>query len=695
MSNAAVPPVLSELAAELGVATSYEDYLQRRVDVGADAVRLAMAVMGIDAATESAARAALAALRDDRASRALPASIVTRTGEPVEVAAGSLAEADLLLEDGGRRTLPVRDGVLSLPADLPLGYHQLHGADATAHLIVSPGRCPLPLEAPSFGWMAQLYAARSRSSWGLGDYADLATLAEFSGEVGAAMILVNPLHAPAPVVPQVNSPYSPTSRRYRSPLYLRIEQLPELTRLGDEAARHVASLAAAARASGRELIDRDAVFHAKTAALELLFDAGREPGREATFRAWCEQEGTGLVDFATFCVLAEQHGTPWQEWPSQLHHPGNDAVRRVRDEQRHRVEFHMWQQWLCDTQLQAAQTAGINAGMSVGIIHDLAVGVDPGGADAWALQDELATGVTVGAPPDGFNQKGQDWALPPLLPARLPLTGFGPFRDMLRSVLHHAGGIRIDHVMGLWRLWWVPQGRSAAEGTYVSYPARDLLAVLALEAHRAGAMVVGEDLGTVQKGVREAMAEHRVLSSRVLYFERVNDDPDEPMLPAAEYPELALTSITTHDLPTPAGWWADEEIRVQTELDLFGSSTTPEEQAARKAAEREDMLRLLRSERLVGEDSDDDERVLAMHTFLARTPSLLVATALGDAIGDRRQPNMPGTTDAYPNWRLPLSRWTDHVPEPIDLEDLVTDRRLRRIADVLRARGPQESTEAV
>ena len=700
MTTPELSPVLSDLADAMGVATGYDDYLQRPVAVGPDAVRFALRAMGIAAEDDVTARESLERITQERRSRLLDPTLVVRAGEatPLQLRAPATAVA-VTTEAGATVELAPADGEWALPGDLDLGYHRLdveaEGQTASAHLIVTPGRCPLPLQRPGFGWMAQLYAARSRRSWGMGDLGDLATLASWSAQLDADMILVNPLHAAAPVVPQVNSPYSPTSRRYRNPLYLRIEDIPEIDALDGVARRRVTDLAAAARnAGGADRIDRDAVFRAKTEALELLFDAPRSPQRQTDYGRWREQEGQGLVDFATFCALAERHGMPWQDWPAALHHPDAPAVAAAREELTDRVELHTWVQWLCLTQLETAQRAAVSGGMAVGIIHDLAVGVDPGGADAWALQDDLATGVSVGAPPDGFNQRGQDWALPPLLPHRLGHTGYAPFRDMIRSVLQHAGGIRIDHVMGLWRLWWVPQGESAANGTYVRYPASDLLGVLSLEADRAGAMVVGEDLGTVEKGVREMMAEHRVLSSRVLYFEHVDDDPEQPMLPAAEYPELAFTSITTHDLPTPAGWWTDTEIAVQTELGLFGESTTPEEQAARKAAERADMLDLLRSEGLVGEDPDTDELVLAMHRFLARTPSLLVATGLGDALGDHRQPNMPGTTDEYPNWRLPLAVWRDAAgadagapgPEPVWLEDVMASENVRATAAALAQR---------
>ena len=692
MASEDVSPVLFQLADAVGVATRYEDYLQRPVEVGADAVRFALHAMGIAAEDDVQASASLTAITQQRQARLLPPTVVARAGTSTALQlAPSTTAVGVTLESGETIDLAPAAGAWSLPGDLPLGYHQLAaevaGDTATVHLIITPGRCPLPLERPGYGWMAQLYAARSRRSWGMGDLGDLATLASWSGNLAADMILVNPLHAAAPVLPQINSPYSPTSRRYRNPLYLRIEDIPEIAALDDAERRRLTDLAAHARtASGADRIDRDAVFRAKTEALELLFSAPRSSEREQAYRRWCAAEGQGLVDFTTFCALAERHGMPWQQWPASLRHPEAPAVADARAQLLDRVEYHAWVQWLCLTQLETAQRAATDSGMAVGIIHDLAVGVDPGGADAWALQDDLAQGVSVGAPPDGFNQRGQDWALPPLLPGRLGDTGYAPFRHMIRSVLQHAGGIRIDHVMGLWRLWWVPQNRSAADGTYVRYPAQDLLGVLALEAHRAGAMVVGEDLGTVESGVREMMAEHRILSSRVLYFERVDDDPAQAMLPSQDYPQLAFTSITTHDLPTAAGWWTDTEIGVQTELGLFGEATTPEAESKRKAGERADMLDLLRSEGLVGEDPNTDELVLAMHRFLARTPSLLVATGLGDAVGDRRQPNMPGTTDQYPNWRLPLARCRAGEPVPIDLEDLMADANVRATAAALAER---------
>nr|MBA2530470.1 4-alpha-glucanotransferase [Euzebyales bacterium] len=630
------------------------------------------------------------AVRSAAAERLLPPSLVVRADRATAVAARpGKGQAGIVFSDGSVRELPVdASGTVVLPAGLPTGDHRLRRETprdtAEAALIVAPARCPMPLTRPGWGWMVQLYAARSRRSWGMGDYADLATLATWSGDLGAAMLLVNPLHASAPVLPQTDSPYYPSSRRFRSPLYLRVEEIPEMAGLHAADRRRVAQLAATARAAaGGDRIDRDVVFRAKDEALALLASVPRGPRREADYVAWREAEEPGIGDFATFCALAERHGIPWQRWPPALRHPGTAAVTAARRELADRVAYHAWLQWLCDAQLAAVAEEATTAGMALGVIHDLAVGVDPGGADAWALQDDLATAVTVGAPPDGFNQQGQDWRLPPLLPQRLAATGYAPFRDMLRSVLRHAGGVRIDHVMGLWRLWWVPEGLPASAGTYVRYPAEELLGVIALEAERAGALVVGEDLGTVEDGVRATLGERGILSSRVLYFERTGDGPTAQRLPAAGYPVMALSSVGTHDLPTAAGWWADEDVRVRSKLGLFAATTTQPIEAERKAVERAEMLALLRGEGLVGDDPDDDELALAMHRFLARTPSLLVATGLGDALGDRRQPNMPGTTDEYPNWRLPLARWGAGGPEPVGVEDVVGDAGVLRVAAAL------------
>jgi 4-alpha-glucanotransferase len=420
-------------------------------------------------------------------------------------------------------------------------------------------------------------------------------------------------------------------------------------------------------------IERDPVWVAKLAALELLWPLHRA----AALGAYRAEQGQGLEDFALFSALAERYGVPWQEWPAELHHPCSPAVTALRAELAERTAFHAWLQLLADEQLAAVGEAARD--MPVGIVHDLAVGVDPGGADAWGLQDALATDVTVGAPPDSFNQQGQDWQLPPWRPDRLAELGYAPFRDMLRAVLRHAGGVRIDHVMGLFRLWWIPAGASATDGTYVSYDDEALLGVLALEAHRAGALVVGEDLGTVEPRVSRALAEREILGSAVLWFER-EPETDLP-LPPAKWREHVMASVTTHDLPTAAGFLADEHVRVRADLGQLGHSV--EEEQARVEQERRELLAMLRGEGLLGADPDVEDTVLAMHAVLTRSPARLVLAALGDAVGDLRQPNLPGTVDEYPNWRLPVA---DADGRAVSLEELEQSDRVRRLAALLAGR---------
>jgi 4-alpha-glucanotransferase len=701
---------LTRLAAAYGVMTSYEDWQGGHHEVPESTIRRVLAAMDVVVASDADAESALAELERERHHRLVPAAVVVRRGRPetgrvqLRVPEGHVATSAVELEDGTVADLPgghvvgveehegarVQVVAVTVP-DLPGGYHRLRveagGHHAQSVLVVAPEHAPLPLgERRTWGWMLQLYSLRASDTWSLGDLGVLRDLATWSAQAhGADFVLCNPLHAASPVPPIEHSPYYPSSRRFTNPLYLRIEDVPEHAGLAPQAAARLQQLAAAMRqANGSARLDRDAAFAAKREALELLHAVPRSPARDEALAAFRHREGGGLEAYAIYCALAERHGVPFQQWPEELRHPGSPAVARARAELADRVDFHVWLQWLCDGQLSAAQAAAVDAGMQLGIVHDLAVGVDPGGADAWALSDDLATNVTVGAPPDAFNQQGQDWRLPPLRPDRLEATGFAPFRDMLRSVLRHAGGIRVDHILGLVRLWWIPEGAGPQDGAYVHYPGEAMLGVLALEAERAGAMVVGEDLGVVPPGIREQMADRAILGSRVLYFERTpwTDDPR----PAADYTRLALATVTTHDLPTAAGWWSDEGVRVQSELGLLGDTSSQEAELARKGREKTAMRALLRREGLIDDDPSVEELIVAMHAFLGRTPSLLVAAMLNDAVGDRQQPNMPGTVDEYPNWRLPIGAPTGDGRRPLLLEDLHGHDGVRRVAEALRGR---------
>ncbi|MCW2776645.1 MAG: 4-alpha-glucanotransferase, partial [Frankiales bacterium] len=589
---------LARLAAAHGVATSYEDWAGTPVPVSPDAVVSALAALGVEAGSDDAVAVALQEVQDAPWRRLLPPSLVVRgPGGTVEVRAPEDADVVLtvLLEDGSEVDLEAgapaerRSGrvlrTAALP-ELPLGWHRLRAAagDETdeAVLVVAPERIE-SREGRSWGWMVQLYSLRSAQSWGLGDYGDLRTVVASTAADGAGVVLLNPLHAETPVLPLNPSPYSPSSRRFRSALYLRVQDVPEHAAAPAELQAQVAALRPE---SDPDRIARDPAFTAKLAALELLWPHHREDAL-AAFRA---ERGQELEDVALFFALAEVHGTPWQEWPEDLRRPDAPGIEAAREAHADRVGFWCWVQLLVDEQLAAVTEAA--GPMAVGVVHDLAVGVDAGGADAWALQDSLALGTTVGAPPDSFNQQGQDWGLPPWRPDRLREQGYAPYRSLVQGVLRHAGGLRIDHVMGLFRLWWVPQGRSAAEGTYVSYDADAMLGVLALEAVRAGVVVVGEDLGTVEDRVRTSLERTGVLGSAVLWFE-TDEDTGSP-LPPSQWREAALATVTTHDLPTAAGFLAEEHVRVRDELGQLGVPV--EQERARARAEREALLAMLEAE---------------------------------------------------------------------------------------------------
>jgi 4-alpha-glucanotransferase len=674
---------LNELAAACGVQTSYVDWRRSPADVSPDTIRAVLTALGLDVSSPGAVRAELERFEQERA-RLLPPMLVAYAGEDLFGPTG--ADLRVGLSDGGELDLaPVSPPTACeprtayrLPPDTPLGRHTLHarrgGGEASAPLLVAPSRAPDP-GARAWGFMAQLYSARSRGSWGLGDLADLRELASWSGHaLGAGFVLVNPLHAGEPAAPMGASPYLPMSRRFTSPLYIRPEDVPEYASAGPDVRRRVDDLAVPAKARDHTLteIDRDAVWAAKGPALELLYELPRAPARQAAYAAFREREGAALTVFATWSALAELHGADWRSWPAALRDPASAEVAAERERLSARVGFHEWLQWLLDEQLGAVQGAARAAGMPIGVIHDLAIGVNPGGADAWAYQDLFAPGMSVGAPPDEFNQVGQDWGQPPWHPQRLAASGYAPYRDMLRHVLRHAGGLRLDHAMQVFRLWWVPEGASAAEGTYVSYPHDEMLGVLLAEAHAAGAVVVGEDLGTVEGYMRDVFADRGVFGTSMAWFER---DADGRPLPPGKWRELCLATVGTHDMPPIEGYLGGDHIELRERLGLLARP------AAEEYAELERSLREWR-DLLVSLGLDPTDMTAALHALLARTPARLVGVSLADAVGERRTQNQPGTTDEYPNWRVPLS---GAGGRPVLLDDLPSDPRLHAAIEVVRA----------
>lgn len=720
MDAAAPRATLVNLAHAYGVATEYWDWQGSHVIVADATIRSVLAALGVEAATDEQTAASLAAVDERHWRRTLPATVMCRQGwtpwVPVHVPHGSPVRVEVELEDGGTRVVAqvdhwveprlvdgalVGEATFELPGDLPLGWHVLRahvgepataptaapGAEpggappadqrtATATLVVTPATLALPdslRDGQVWGLMEQVYQVRSERSWGIGDLSDLAELAAWAGEdLGADFVLVNPLHAAEPVAPMEPSPYLPTTRRFVNPVYLRVEEIPESAGLAGSALRRAREAAGAARAlNARDTIDRDAVWAAKRAALQEVYRLGLTGRRARDFARYCRTEGEGLLTFATWCALAEEHGLPWTAWPAELQDPASDAVAAFREKHAELVDFHRWLQWVLDGQLAAVQRDAKAAGMSLGVVHDLAVGVNPRGADAWGLADALARGVTVGAPPDQFNQLGQDWDQPPWRPDRLAELGYAPYRDMLRTVLKDSGGIRIDHIIGLFRLWWVPQGHPAGEGTYVRYDHEALIGILVLEAQRAGAVVVGEDLGVVEPWVRDYMRERGILGTSILWFEW---DAEGKPLPPERYRELCLSTVTTHDLPPTAGYLGLEHVALRDRLGLLTRSV--EEERAVEEQSIDNVRALLRERGLLADDAGVPEMVEALHRLLARTPSRMLGVAVTDLVGDIRSINQPGTQDEYPNWRLPLA---GSDGRPVGLEQVMASPAAHRL----------------
>ena len=719
-------PLVGELAAALGVATDYLDWQGRRTQVPAGTVVEVLTALGAPARTAEQAAASLQVQLLAPWRRMLPATVVTRQGErstvKVHVPHGDRVQVWVELEDGCRRDdveqvdcwvepravdgQLVGEATFALPTDLPMGWHQLRARSSpatgsrpvqasAATLVVTPRALDLDeVTGPgrAWGFMTQLYQVRSRRSWGIGDLADLAEMATWSGrELGAGFILVNPLHAASPAPPIEPSPYLPTTRRFPSPLYLRVEDIPEMAGLDDPQRAQVERLreGLSSAVDSLDTIDRDAVWAAKRGALELLASTALTPPRAAALAAFVERVGPALVDFATWCALVDAYGPRWRDWPPALHSPDSPQVRSQAQRLAAGVALHTRMQWWLDEQLDAAQRAARDSGMAIGIVHDLAVGVDPEGFDSWALRPVLAEGLSVGAPPDEYNQHGQRWSQPPWRPAALAEAGYAPYRDMLRVVLRHAGGIRVDHILGLFRLWLVPDGARPDQGTYLRQDHEALVGILALEAARAGALVVGEDLGTVEPWVREFLGERGIAGTSVLWFER--DWAGDP-LPAERWRQLCLASVTTHDLPPTAGYLRGEHVRIRAELGLL---TRPAEQErALDEVERRRWLDYLGGQGLLEPASRDgalgeppaaddvDAVVRALHRFLVGTPARLIGVSLPDAVGDRRAQNQPGTSDEYPNWRVPL---TDPAGRPVWLEDLAVGERVHALAEVMAA----------
>jgi len=739
MSTGSAESPLFRLARRVGVEESYEDVFGKRHPLAEGTARAVLAAMGLKADTAADAVDRLAELdaRDWR--RLLPPFLSAEAGQPLAVevtlpvtAAHATLAWTLMREDGaliGQGEPALTDLPCTALATLGQARYERRRLDLAGNgpgryrlsveLRTAPGlpvaeSCPLVV-APEraftmadllgplgrcWGIGVQLYGLRSRRNWGLGDFGDLRRLMRTAADLGADFVGVNPLHALFPADPGHYGPYGPSHRSFLNPLYIAVPDLP------DFAESHEAQGIAGseqfqqtlARVRSADLVDYPAVHALKRPVLEACFrhfhgqHMAKGLPRARDFQAWREAQGESLRRLTLFDALHEHHfrggAGPWnwRDWPEEHRQPDSPGAAAFARAHAGRLDFFAWLQWESDQQLQAAAREGVQAGMRIGLYRDLAVGNSPGGAASWSSPTVILPHASVGAPPDLFSPAGQDWGLAALSPLGSADTGHDLFTEGLRGNMRGCGAIRIDHVMALQHLYWVPFDLPATQGAYVGYPFADLRRILKLESRRHGCLVIGEDLGTVPRGFREAMGRDGFLSTRLFWFERTDTGG---FLPPALWEPHALVALTTHDLPTLKGWWQGRDIDWRDRLGLFPDPTQAEREREERRTGRAALLRALAQEGLLpgGLEIDPDDQDLppelpaAVHRFLARTPGRLLIVQMEDLTGEAEQPNLPGTTgDAHPNWR----RRT-----PVAVEDLPDHPLVTTIAAAIRQERPR------
>lgn len=573
----------------------------------------------------------------------------------------------------------------SLATVSPIPLDPLEAAAGVACFVpdwLNDGRC--------WGIGCQLYALRSERNWGIGDFEDLARLAEIAAVAGADFVGVNPLHALFMAAPERASPFSPSSRQFLNPLYIAIDKASGFSGVED-------ALVPPDEIHASEFVDYRQVAALKVKALGVLFrifEARAEDGDRESFERFVIERGQPLYLHALFETLSEAmvqqgHGPSWHGWPEQFRHPQTDAVRAFAEEQRELVTFHTWLQWLADRQLGEAQARALRAGLRLGLYLDLAVGVAPDGSATWSDRDLVVPTARIGAPPDYFNSAGQDWGLAPLSPAGLVARSFEPYRESLDAVVSHAGTLRIDHAMSLYRLFWIAEGFSAADGVYVRYPFHEMLRTLSAVSQSHRTMIIGEDLGVVPPGFREAMQKSEIQSYRVFFFER---DEDYFYFPPENYPREALACVSIHDLHTLAGWWSGHDIDVRYQIGMLEEVDLGRVREFR-AHQRRRALGLLAEKGLMPDEMGAVMRgaaeppktlpqnvAVGFHRLLARTPSRLFVVQAEDLTGALDQVNIPGTVAEHPNWRRKLA---------VDLEAIPSEPLFAAITAALREERPK------
>ena len=695
MANQSVTEKLRELAETVGVSTGFWDWYGNWKHVEDASLIAVLNSLGFSLSFDPSEAEINEAFRRNEGfawAAPLPPTTVCRQGNeaeiPVHVPHGMGVWCHVETEDGYHheleqldRPIPPRmvDGNLvgratfKIPNWLPQGWHRIvarheDGSECSSTLIVVPQRlsCRLDDGHKRWGVAAQLYSTRSSGSWGMGDTQDLADLTAIVARDGANFLQVNPLHAPQPCFPQETSPYLPVSRRWASPLYIRPEAIDEYARM-DGKERGVITRYAHASRSQEDIIDRDLSWKSKLKALRKIFEIPRSITRQAQFEHFCAEGGESLENFALWSALVFENGDI--ELPAPYASINAPEVEQARQRLAGEIEFWQWCQWIVFDQLIRAQESAHRLGMDMGIMSDLAVGVHSLGSEIWSMPEIFAPGMSVGAPPDMYSQQGQNWSQPPWSPRGLAKAGYAPLRDMLRSVLSYSGAVRIDHILGLFRLWWIPEGMEASAGAYVSYDHEAMVGIVLLEAQRAGAVVIGEDLGTVEPWVRGYLNDRGILGTSVLWFEK--EGSGWPLWPD-HYRRSCLAAVTTHDLPPTLGYLEGVHTQLRNRLGLLVEDLDQVLEADR--VERERMVSRLNEGGFIhNEEPSEEELVMGFHAYLAASPALLLAVSLVDAVGEKAPQNLPGTSDQYPNWCIPLH---GSDGEEAHIEDLAASEKV-------------------
>ena len=705
---------LIRLAKLVGIGTSYVGQSNDYHEIEDDVLVAVLAALGVDASNDEAIERSIRTILDERHARLVPPTVLHTVGKEDSVLVNTgileIPSATITLEDGrqydGELVAGAGDGSqaysldgkfvatasLALPKDLPIGYHTLHvrvgDREQDATLISAPEKIELidPMKNNQlWGWMAQLYSIRSNGSWGVGDFEDLKTLlVEAKRKTGADFMLINPVHGSEPVAPLTPSPYLPISRRFVNFTYIRPESITEYKQLDDAARKQIEELHSQVEPlkGDAQLIDRDTMWRMKMRALWLVFKAGRSAGRQADFDVYKKEQGAELESYATWCLCYDKWGKP-EDTPDnweRKYAKDSAQVAALRNQFPDTLEFYRWLEWIAGEQLESAQRAAKDAGMKIGLMADMAVGVHPAGSDVWWNPERFAKGATVGAPPDYFNQQGQDWSQPPLNPIQLENTGYQVYREMVHGMFARAGAVRIDHILGLFRLWWIPQGKGAKHGAYVYYDSEVMLGILAIEAARANGVVVGEDLGVVPDFVTKSLGRHGVLGCAVEWFEQMDGKFKAPKT----WREYALASVNTHDMPPSYGYLEYEQVKIREKLNLLDCPV--EEFQASATKEHNAMLKMLvdngylDAELLKDEKANEQQIVEALYRGLKDAPSKLIAASITDAVGEKRAQNQPGTNNEYPNWRIPLADYDGNV---VPLEELFDNERLKSLTKIM------------